>query len=359
MAKGEKYKVELWYRGYSRIGEIRRMTRNLRWSKRRNGMYAIEFSMDTTQFHDWCKSIGEHPDNVLNLMNVDVRIKVRDTYVIGAVIIDAPGDLNQSDSTIQVTCDGFLSLLGRRNITKNYSNQWTGGIIQDALSVVQSEDNGNLNITFDPTSYMGNSNTRQDTYFDQNLQEMIVNRSKYVSDPFDFEFAPDRTLKLYKKIGADRPAVKVSYPAMDGTIGSMSMSVKNTGATIANRIVAYGSGFGEEALRYVANDTISQKRNGIIEDKITFNSVLDINTLQQHAEAELFRRKDKLKQPGPVVSGDQLLTDELTIGDRITGLHSKYALYALQDLYRVEEFSVAVDENDHEEITLTLDNYFV
>ena len=358
MAKGDKYKVELWYRGVTRIGEIRRMTNNLRWSKKRNGVYAIEFSMETKRFHDWCSSIGEDPSNVLDLLNVDVRIKVRDTYVIGATIIEAPGNMNQSNATIQVSCDGFLRLLGRKNITKTYTNQWTGGIIQDALNVKQAETNGSLGIVFNPSSYMGNSNTRQDTYFDQNLQERIVNRSKYVSDPFDFEFAPDRKLTLYEKIGANRPGVEIVYPNTGRGIGALSMTAKYTGDTVANRIIAYGAGFGSEALRYVADDVTAQLRDGVIEDKVTFNDVTEITTLEQYAKAELLLRKDKLKQPGPVVSGDFLKTDELTVGDRVTGVHDKFSLYAMNDLYRIEEFSVDVDENDHEEITLTLDDFF-
>lgn len=358
MAKGDKYKVELWYRGTARIGEIRRMTQNLRWSKKRNGVYTIEFSMETKQFHDWCASIGELPVNVLNLLNTDVRIKVRDTYVVGGVLIDAPGNMNQSNSTIQVSCDGFLRLMGRRHITKTYTGQYTGGIVQDALNITQAQTNGSLGIVFNPLSYMGNSNTRQDTYFDQNLQEMIVNRSQYVSDPFDFEFAPDRKLTLYQKIGADRPGVEIVYPNTGRGVGALSMQAKYTGDPVANRIIAYGAGFGSEALRYVADDSDAQIQDGVIEKKVTFNDVTEIATLEQYAKAELLLRKAKLKQPVPKVSGDVLKTDELTIGDRVTGLHKKFSLYEMDALYRIEEFSVNVDENDHEEIDLTMDDYF-
>lgn len=351
------YKVELWYKGQQRIGNIRRMTQNLRWVKKLNGVYSIDFSLDTQKFLEYCKSIGENPRNVLWPLLTDVRIKVRDTYVIGAHVVGIPPNFNKNNATIQVSCDGFLILPGRRHITKNYASMFTGNIIKDALDVKQSVPNGDMGIVFDPTSYLGQSGTRQDTYVDQNIQELIVNRSSYITDPFDFEFAPDRKLKLYQRIGNLRPDTVVTYPGVKRTIKASSMSMKHTGTDVANQIIALGSGFGLEALRYVADDFASQLKYGIIEDIVVFNNVTNIDTLADHAHTELEKRKETLILPTATVSGMQYKTDERGIGDTIIMSQDKYSLYSMDGLHRVNEMSVSVGANDDEDIKLTVDNY--
>lgn len=354
-----RYSVELWYKGQTNIGDIRRMTKNLRFEKKRNGVYSIDFSLDMHQFHRWCDSIGEYPQNVLWPLLTDVRIKCDGVYIIGATVVEMPPNFNLSNATIQVKCDGFLALMGRRMITKKYTSSYTGAIIHDALNVTQAQTNGDLGITFHPDSYMGALSDRTYDYIDQNLQEMIVNRSVYVNDPYDFEFAADRTLRLYRNIGNLRPDVIIEYPAGTGNVPARSMTMTHTGAQIANRIVAYGSGTGEKVLKYPANNLQSQIKYGVIEDTVEYNDVKEPATLIQHAEAELKSRQEALILPSVTVSGRDYPLTEFGIGDVIIARQRKFSLYSMEGRYRVEEMSVAIDDNDNEEISLTLDNVTV
>lgn len=356
MATKGDIKVELWYRGTTKIGNIRQLCKRLHWTKQRNGLDTVEFSMELQRFEEWCAARGENPNNVLKPLAVDVRVKVRGTYIVGATIIDRPPNFNQSNATVQVTCDGFLALLNRRRLTKTYTSQYTGNIVKDAIDTIQAETNGNLGITFDPSSYLGNSGTRKDTYVDKKVGEILVDRSKYVTDGYDFKFFPDRTLKLYAYLGNDRTADMVVYPAdAHEGIPATSMTMTSTGEPVANRIIAIGAGSGDAAPRYIANDLLSQVDVGIIEDTLILSDVADVTTLQFHAEAELAKRKALLEQPKPQVNGSYFKTDVYDVGDVITIKQSSYSTFAYNNAVRIEMIECDVSEEDNEDITLTVD----
>lgn len=349
------YKVELWYRGKKRIGNIRPLVYSLQWTKVRNGLDSIDFSLKAREFDLWCESVKETRLSALEPLNVDVRIMVRGTYVLGATIIDTPPNFNQDEATIQVKCDGFKALLARRRLTKNYSNQYTGAIVQDAISTVQSATNGDLGIVFNPLSYMGNSQTRQDTYTDQDVGDILGNRAVYVSDPYDWQFSADRSLRLYSRLGNYRPDVVVTYPAqVKGSRNADSMTMDFTGSNVANRIIGTSMN-GTTTLRSVQDDTASQNRYGIIEDTVQFQNISNQATLDERTKAELAARKDLFMLPKFTMDGSQFRTDEMNVGDSINVTQEKYQSFAYASMVRVERMEVSVSQEDKEDVTITVD----
>ena len=354
-----KYRVELRFNKVVVGNNMFAIARNLRFKKRRNGASQIEFGIGAEAFHEWCRRRGEYAQNVLHEWLSDVVVYRNEKPIVSGFVAKIPGNFNTNDSTIQVQVDGYIKQLEKRFITKTYSGMYTTDIVKDALQLSQSEERGDLGFTVNPSSYRGKEATRQDTYERTPLYDILVNRSSYVSDPYDFDVDENRQITFYKNKGNKRTDTVITYPGDYKTIPARSARFSHTGTNLANRIIALGYGEGEEVLQYVANDYASQIKYGVIEDVVAYNGVKLMSTLQDYAEAELRARKEILILPKLNVNGQHFDLGEYDVGDCIIAKHGKYSLYALEEMYRIEEIAVSVDDTGDEDIALTIDKFTV
>lgn len=347
-----KYQLELWINGVQ-VGDITKLAQSRRFSLARNASEQLSFLMDLTAFEDYCESAGRAPQAMLEADVTDIRVKREGQYYFGVHVKDMQYNLNQGGVNVEVKCTGFLDLFADRYVTKNYDGVERVAIGLDLIATTQAGDSTN-DFGVDPgvSQYNTHITDTERNYVDQNVRDGLVNLTNLADGNFDFRFNYDRSIETFGQIGSNRPGSKFVYPynIKGGTIS-------HTATQLYNYIIAIGSGFGEEALRTETADGISRGNYKTRQKIVSFNSVSLQQTLDENASAYLQRVKNILELPKFNVSGAQADLSVLGVGDRVPVQVLGHPSIPLDGTYRIEQIEVSLDENDAEDISITVDDY--
>lgn len=348
-----KYEFECWING-AQVGDITKLMQNRRFSFTRNGSEELSFSMSLTAFEQYCEALGAVPSAVLEAYVTDIRIKRKGSYYFGVHVVDMQYGLDISGITLEVKATGFLDLFADRYVTKNYSHTERVAIGLDLIN--ETQDTGNVDDDFGvipgPLQYSTSISDTEREYVDQNVRDGLVNLTSLSDGNFDFRFNYDRSIETFAQIGSNRPDNKFTYP-----YNITGGRVTHTATSLWNYIIALGSGFGEEALRTVTADPVSRGNHKTRQKIISFNSISKQQTLDENAYAYLQKVKNILELPTFNVSGVFANLDFLNVGDRVPVEVAGHPALPLNDTYRIEKMAVDLDENDAENIAITVDNY--
>lgn len=360
------YNVELWNRGTQIFGDIHWMT-SLRWRMVLNGVYSIDLDVNAAEFERFCALINEDPNNVMKPLVTDIRLKRDGSYLMGCNVIEAPLVTSDGGDRIQVTADGFLSLLERYE-TKTYTQVKAEDIAWDLINTTQTTK-GSLGITRGVN--LANSAPRDKTYTDTRVPDAIINFTNYASKTFEFEFGHDRTFNTYDTMGSARTDVAIVYPLKAGGLIDQSSGKiliqgrdfkgNRSGAQLYNRTIGKGYGIGDETLTYTDSTTgaISQTEYFVRENIRTWNSVKDMNTLQEHTAGEVRLTKDLYNLPELKINGRDFFGAGLKLGDRVYVVQNKHKYCKMDDFYRIIAVEGLVGKEDQEDLTVTFDNFRV
>lgn len=343
-----RYELELWINGVQ-VGDISKLAQNRNYSIRRNDREELTFNLNVRAFESYCASIGSQPIEVLEAYVTDVRVKRNGTYLFGVQVVDMQYTFDESGASLEVKCSGFIDLLMDRYVTKNYTQTDAAAIARDLIATTQSSM-GSFNITNGISQDCGVLRDRN--YTNQNVKDGIINLTNLIDGTFDFKFLADRTFETYTMMGTTRNNMRFTYP-----YNIQSMTVPRTATNLHNYIIALGSGFGEETLRSEAGDTASRLNYGTRQKIISFNSVSNQQTLDQHAVSEVLLRKDIVMLPKLKVSGEFCDLNTVGVGDIIPVNTQGYTSLPLDGMFRIEQINVSLDSNDAEDIDLIVDNY--
>lgn len=348
-----KYELELWINGVL-VGDISRLAKNRRFTLRRNAGEDLAFLMNLTAFERYCEQSGRSPLATLEPYVTDIRVKRNGQYLFGTQVVELQYNLNQGEINMEVKATGFLDLFKDRYITKSYAGIESSAIFRDAIAETQSGDPFNdFNVEQGVQQYVTPVN-RDRNYVDQNVRDLLVNLTALVDGNFDFKFSYDRSYEIFEQVGSNRPGNKFTYP-YNISGGTVPRSALN----LYNYIIGLGSGFGEEALRSIQTDPTSQGNYKTRQKIVTFNSVTEQETLDDNASAYLSRVKDILMLPSIKTSGEFCDLSVIGVGDRVPVEVQGHAAIPLNDTYRIEQIDCSIDDNDAEDISLTIDNFSV
>lgn len=358
-----KYKVEVWWRNRTKVGEIGRLLNSFKWTESRNGVGSIDFNIDQGVLSDYCQKIGEDPAVLLQLKNTDIKLKRYGKYRIGGFVNDFPDiNFNQSNTTVSVSCDGYLNLLADQMVTdtRRYTQQYTADIASDLIRYACAKSGSTLDITISNANYYATQVRRDRTYDNkQNIKDAVVNLTSLGdgSNDFDFRFTPFREWESYDINNPVVHDMTVIYPApakaSNRQAGATSMSMKLV-SSMANYIIARGSGQGDTTLVVTASDAESIAQYGIHESVLDYSDISVRETLLQHAEAELAVKKLPIFLPQPKVNGAEFDVGSIHAGEVIRVINNKSPWFKVDGLYRIEEMVVSVNSEGSEEVDLTL-----
>ena len=347
-----KYEFELWINGVM-VADISRLAQSRKFTIRRNDSEELEFGLDVTAFENHCEQAGRDPEATLVPYVTDVRVKRNGSYLFGVQVVDLNYTFAEDGGNIAVKCTGFLDLFRDRYITKSYDEAEATEIARDMLDDTQVVF-GDFGVENGAEQY--NTGVLRDrNYIDQNIKDALVNLTDLIDGNFDFAFSYDRKFSTYAMQGSYRPNLKFTYP-----YNIKSISTPKTGLNTYNYLIGLGSGFGEETVRSeggAAQDAVSRANYGTRMKIVSFNSVSDQTTLDQNTAAELQKSKDLLILPRITVSGEFCDLNTVWVGDRIPIEVQGHPSLPLNDVYRIEQIECTLDENDAEDIDLTVDNY--
>lgn len=344
-----KYEFELWINGVM-VADISRLAQSRKFTIKRNDSEELEFALDVTAFERHCEQAGRDPEATLVPYVTDVRVKRNGSYLFGVQVVDLNYTFAEDGGTIAVKCTGFLDLFRDRYITKSYEDIEATDIARDMLDDTQTVY-GDFGVNNGAEQY-DTLVLRTRNYSDQNIKDALVNLTNLIDGNFDFAFTYDRQFNTYAMQGSYRPNLKFTYP-----YNIKSLSTPKTGLNTFNYIIGLGSGFGEETVRSEQSDAASRLNYGTRMKVVSFNSVSEQDTLDQNTAAELDKSKDLLILPKITVSGEFCDLNTVWVGDRIPIEVQGHSSLALNDIYRIEQIECNLDENDAEDIALTVDNY--
>lgn len=344
-----KYEFELWVNGVQ-VGDISRLAKNRKFVLRRNASEDLTFLMDLRAFEDYCLAAGRLPQAMLEPYVTDVRVKRNGVYLFGVQVVGLQFNLNQGEINVEVRATGFLDLFKDRYITALFAAEESTEIARDSIAQTQS-DVGSFGVSNGAEQY-NTGILRDRTYVDQNVRDLLVNLTNLEDGNFDFRFTYDRKFETYEMLGSERSGNKFTYPynIKGGTIPRSALN-------LYNYIIGIGSGFGEEALRSVQDDAASRANYGTRQKIVTFNSVTEQDTLDENTSAYLQRVKDILLLPNISVSGEFCDLNIIGVGDRVPVEVQGHTALPLDETYRIEQIDCTLDDNDAEDIKLTIDNF--
>lgn len=348
-----KYEIELWINNVM-VADISRLATDRKFTIKRNDSEELSFNLDVKAYERHCESAGRDPEATLVPYVTDVRVKRNGVYLFGVQVVDIAYAFNEGGATMEVKCTGFLDLFRDRYITKFYpSNSESTFIARDMLDVTQTLY-GEFYVIDGPEQYVTGVNRERD-YIDQNIKDALINLTDLINGKFDFAFTYDRRFNTYAMQGTYRPNNRLTYP-----YNIKSITTPKTALNLYNYTIGLGSGFGEETVRSEggdAQDAASRLNYGTRMRIVSFNSVADQTVLDQNTAAENSKTKDLLILPKLTVSGEFLDLNTVWVGDRIPVEIQGHPSLPLNDIYRIEQISCTLDENDAESIDLTVDNY--
>lgn len=353
----QKYELELWINGVQ-VGDISRIAKSRSFTLRRNASEDLKFTMDLTAFERYCALAGRQPMATLEPYVTDIRVKRMGQYLFGVQVVELNYNLAASGISMEVRATGFLDLFKDRYITKTYTAEEATAIWRDAIDETQSGDPTNdFGVTPGVQQYT-TAVPRDRELVDQNVRDLLINMTALVDGNFDFKFNYDRSYEIFEQIGSNRPGNKFTYP-----YNISSASVPRSALNLYNYIIGLGSGFGEETLRseYPANagaaDAASRLNYKTRQKIVTFNSVTEQTTLDENTSAYLQRVKDILMLPSIKTNGEFCDLSVIGVGDRVPVEVQGHAAIPLNDTYRIEQIECSLDDNDAEDISLTIDNF--
>lgn len=350
-AATSKYSFELWTSSGLLLADLSGRAQRRKVIRSRNEADEITWTLDLNEFERYCSRTNQDPSSLLIPGVTEVRVRRGGTYIAGGQLDYMDPQVTASTQTIQLMASGFLDLFKSRytDAERIFTAVQATTIAWTLIDESQSQgDDWDFGVTQGSLATVG---VHDRTYQRTNLKDALQNLTKVQTNPFDFEFTPDKVFNTYAAIGSSRPDVIFEYP---GNIKSFSAPVDGTG--IANRVIALGSGFGEEAqAQYVAEDVASQATYKVREKVIVSNATDNSdNGLTDAATSEIAAWSFPFQIPPLVVNGNvaPFITD-YGIGDYIRIRLKNYNLLShIDGLYRLERYELNIDESDNEEITL-------
>lgn len=347
-----KYELELWINGVM-VADISRLAKSRGYTIKRNDAEELTFTLDVKAFEAHCVSAGRDPEATLVPYVTDVRVRRNGAYLFGTQVVDLNYTFNESGASMVVKCSGFLDLFRDRYITKTYTAEDSPEVARDMLDDTQTVY-GDFGVENGPDQYVSGI-PHDRAYIDQNIKDALLNLTELIDDNFDFAFTYDRKFNTYEMQGTYRPNLKLTYP-----YNIKSITTPKTALNLYNYTIGLGSGFGEETVRSEggdAQDTVSRLNYGTRMRIVSFNSVSSQDVLDQNTATENAKTKDLLILPKLTVSGEFIDLNTVWVGDRIPVEVQGHPSLPLNDIYRIEQIAVTLDDNDAEDIGLTVDNY--
>lgn len=351
------YSIEIWDKNGDVLGDISSFVTNFSWQKTLNGSETLNVSIDMARFGQYLSSIGyaNRPYEFLEIGRTDIRVKRNGVYILGANVAQIGYTANNTSVTMAIQCYGYLTYYKYRYFTGDYANTSQAGIIYDIIDQLNAETGGDYGVR--QGTEFGTSYNRDRSYSNKEAKTLITQMSE-VLNGIDFSFNADKTLDIWNTAtackGVYRPDVVLEYP-----LNIKGFSFYRTGSNVSNHVIAVGKApsDGESQSIVEVDDPTSENYLYRRSKMVTYNSVSDISTLTQHANAVLYYTKDIIEIPNITVGDDVLNLSELDVGDTITvKMVGDVALSNVNGDYRIKSIQCRVDQNFGEEVTLNFDD---
>ena len=350
-----KYGIELWSRDGRPIADITKLCQDISFTEQRNEAEELRFSLDLDAFEDYMiNKVGADPVSNFREGQTEIKVKRGKEYLFGTQLFDASITLGADDSaTISVVSTGYLNLLRDRypDPAITYNQVESVQIFFDLIRQAQLIPNGNYGLKI-PTSGYYQTGVLRDRTFEQYTSSTKLNLQRLTdleTGKFDFRILADKTVMTYPQVGSPRSDFTLLFDRSARRSSFRQATINRSANGLYNQVIGAGSGFGEDMMLSIQNDTASQIEFGVHQTVRQFNEVSVQSTLDENTRSYRDQVKDLLRLPKVTLSGNNLPEVPVEIGDWIPAIFSGRRL--LEDLtgaYRVERKETTLDENGFE-----------
>lgn len=349
--KPSKYSLELWSPSGQLLADLSGRASNRHVVMARNEAEEIDWNLDLGEFEHYARSIGTTSSQLLQPGITEVRVKRLGKYLCGGKLVWREIDLQPEAQTVQLKATGFLNLFTDRYTAPlvTFTNVERTTIAWTLIDSSQSTDaTWNFGVTQGSLATLG---TYSRQYQNVRIKDALQDLTK-LQTAFDFEFTYDKIFNTYAAIGTRRPEIIFEYP---GNVMSITSTLDAT--SIANKLYILGSGIGQEAAVQIESDDLNSQANYKVREKpIILSDVLDSGTLGDYGQAQLAAWGIPFEVP--VIEYDGSVGPAVTdyrIGDYVSVRTKGFDLTAqLNGFYRAENLDLTIDENDNEDVKLSL-----
>lgn len=351
MPAASKYGLEIFDPNGVRLADLSGRTQGRRLSKSRNEADEIQWTLDLNEFEAYCRASNKDPNAILMTGRNEVRVKRGTNYLAGGQLLYWRASSNARGKTIEIRATGFLNLLTRRYTSDEFAATDGASIAWQLIQASQALTNGDFGITLGATTTVGLWNK---TYNRVSLKEAIQELAESPTRGFDFEFAYNKVLNIYKSIGANRTS-DILFEAPGNLI---EWELPNDATGIANEVIGIGSGNGTESqVMHTESSLPSQLTYRLAQKFLQRSSTNDSDgTLTDAVKGELTAWAFPFEVPSITVDGNKApyITD-YGIGDvvRVRLRDSDLAKH-VDGGFRIERYDLNVDDNDDERVKLSL-----
>lgn len=350
-----RYSIEIYTSLGTLIADLSGIASMRQLNLSRNTAGSSSFKIDIHTLQDLAKKLNLSPYDLLAVNRNEIRIRKGTRYLFGGQISYIEAHLESNE--VQVQSIGFFDLLADRFTADlvSFSNIDAGQIAWDLINTTQSQLYGSFGIT---EGTIQTSTNRTLDYQYKKVKDAIVQLSE-MNNGFDFEVTEDKVFNVYyPQQGIDQTStVHFSYP---GNIKKFSLS--RDGSKMFNRAIVRGSGYGGVQLIQTVENSTYQNAYAVRENILDNPDIFDNDSLISLGQEQLNIFEDNFEIPEIVIDGNQQpFLGTYWIGDRIKiEVNSKlYPMFSYINnlVFKVDSIGVSIDDNDMEEITLTLSKF--
>lgn len=353
------YEIELWSKSGQRIADITKLCRNVSWSEERNEAEELRFNLDLDAFEDYMlNKVGADPVSNFREGQTEIKLvrkvgKVR-TYKFGVQLFDAPIALEEDDSaTIETVSTGYLNFLKDRypNPAFKYVQIESVEIFFDLIRKAQAVPNGDYGLIVPTSGYYvtGVKRDREYEYYTSSVKLNGQRLTSLESGNFDFRILHDKTVMTYPSVGSPRTDFRLVFDRKNFRSSIKRARLNRSANGLYNQVIGLGSGLGADMMTSVKNHTESQLEFGLRQLPVQFNEVSKQTTLDENTAARLERVRYLLRLPQITLTGNDLPSTPIEVGDLIpVEMTGRRLIEDMSGFHRVERIETQLDDNGFE-----------
>lgn len=346
-----QYLIEVYTPDGELVADISGLCRQRYFQVRRNRPEDIRLSLNLHEAQDLSRSLNLSFAQLFTEGVNEVRITRGNRALVGGQIAYAFPKLDTEGATLELRAVGFLELFAKRYLapsdTLTYTTTDIGQIAWNFINQTQSKTDGDWGIT---QGTLQTSRDITDTWepYGSSIKEILIGLTERING-IDFEFTPDKQFNVYYPgIGSDKSELLFSYPGNITAIG-----FPRDATTLVNTSVNRGSGNGDVQLIETRTDSASQSTYKLRERIDDYPSVSVTQTLDDKGDETLRLFASPTSIPEVTLDGNkEPFLGSYWLGDRVRYTVEGYPAFAAinNQTWRINEITVDVDENDHENI---------
>jgi hypothetical protein len=358
------YQFEIYDGSNQLIADLSPYARSRHFTVRRNRAEQVGLVFDQGQLENLAASVGLTVRQILEPGVNDIVIRRGNRALVRTRVQYLLPTLSATGRSVEVRAVGYLDLFKDRYIWPSdandplglkYTSADIGAVAWNFLNLTQSRINGSFGVTM---GTIQTSRTITDTWqpYATSIRDILIALTER-NNSIDFEFAPDKTFKVYYPgIGTEKADLRFSFP---GNIRELSLPVD--ASELANYIIARGGGNGDTQVAKTyptlpvttAEQAIYRLRE-VIDD---YPSITVEATLTEKATEHYRKSSTPTVIPELTLDGNiEPYLGAYWIGDRVPVAidTSAGSLYRALDgqTWRINEIDVALTEDDNETVRL-------